>query len=327
MLYAILLGAIVYVSSLKKGFIMGRKLVSFDWAIKRLLRSKANFGVLEGFLSELLHTDITIVEILDSESNKDEAGDKSNRVDIKVKDASNSIILIEIQYSRELDYLQRILFGTSKTIVEHMSESAPYSNVAKVISINILYFKFGTEDDYIYHGTTTFRGVHSHSILELNEAQKKLYSHQKVADIYPEYYLINVNNFNDTAKDTLDEWIYFLKNEKIEESFKARGLKEASETLDILKMDEKERAAYERYCNQLRYEASMYESTYITGRVEGRVEGREEGVEIGTKKGETGKAYNSAEIMMRNGECDDKVVLYTRLAIEQVRELRKKLGL
>ncbi len=151
---------------------MGRKLVSFDWAIKRLLRSKANFGVLEGFLSELLHTDITIIEILDSESNKDCSDDKSNRVDIKVKDSDKNIIIVEIQYSRELDYLQRILYGTSKTITEHMIESNAYSNVVKVISVNILYFKFGTEDDYIYYGTTTFRGVHSQSILELNESQK-----------------------------------------------------------------------------------------------------------------------------------------------------------
>ena len=290
---------------------MSRKLVSFDWAIKRLLRSKANFGVMEGFLSELLHTDITIIEILDGESNKDGADGKSNRVDIKVKDASNSILLIEIQYSRELDYFQRILFGTSKTIVDHMAESSAYSNVVKVISINILYFKFGTEDDYIYHGTTIFRGVHSHSVLELNESQKKLYSHQKVADIYPEYYLINVNNFNDNAKDTLDEWVYFLKNERIEEGFKARGLKEAGEMLDILKMDGKERVAYDRYCEQLRYEASMYESTYITGREEGREEG----------------AHSSAEIMIKNGENDEKIVLYTSLPIEQVKELRKILGL
>lgn len=303
----------------ENGFIMSRRLVSFDWAIKRLLRSKANFGVLEGFLSELLHTDITILEILDGESNKDNGESKSNRVDIKVKDTSNSIILIEVQYSRELDYLQRILFGTSKTIVEHIAENNAYSNVVKVISVNILYFKFGTEDDYIYHGTTTFRGIHSHSILELNEAQKKLYSHKKVADIYPEYYLINVNNFNDTAKDTLDEWIYFLKNEKIEDSFKAKGLQEASEALDILKMDEKERAAYERYCDQLRYEASMYESTYVTGKNEGREEGKEEGA--------IEKAYKSAEIMMRNGESNEKIVLYTGLTIAQVRELRKKLGL
>ncbi|NLD94578.1 MAG: Rpn family recombination-promoting nuclease/putative transposase [Fibrobacter sp.] len=294
---------------------MGRKLVRFDWAIKRLLRSKANFGVLEGFLSELLHTDITIIEILDSESNKDCSDDKSNRVDIKVKDSDKNIIIVEIQYSRELDYLQRILYGTSKTITEHMIESNAYSNVVKVISVNILYFKFGTEDDYIYYGTTTFRGVHTQSILELNESQKKLYKHQKVAEIYPEYYLINVNNFNDTAKDTLDEWIYFFKHEKIEESFKAKGLKEAASTLDILKMDEAERVSYERYCDQLRYEASMYESTYINGRVEGREEGREE------------KAYLSAEIMIRNGETDEKVVLYTGLTIEQVVDLRKRLGM
>ena len=47
-----------------------RKIVSFDWAVKRLLRSKANFEVLEGFLSELLFDDITILEVLESESNK-----------------------------------------------------------------------------------------------------------------------------------------------------------------------------------------------------------------------------------------------------------------
>lgn len=306
---------------------MSRKLVSFDWAIKRLLRSKANFGVLEGFLSELLHTDITIMEILDGESNREREDDKSNRIDIKVKDARGSIILIEIQYSRELDYLHRILFGSSKAIVEHMDKSNAYSNVVKVISVNILYFKFGTEDDYIYYGTTAFRGIHSHTILELNEAQKKLYKHQKVADIYPEYYLINVNNFNDTAKDTLDEWIYFLKNERIEDAFKAKGLKEASETLDILKMDEKERAAYERYCEQLRYEASMYESTYVTGKNEGKEEGIIIGEGRGITKGKVEGKEEVAEVMMRNGESDEKIVLYTGLTMEQVGELRKRLGL
>ena len=40
--------------------------ISFDWAIKKLLRSKANFGILEGFLSELLHEDIKIMEILET---------------------------------------------------------------------------------------------------------------------------------------------------------------------------------------------------------------------------------------------------------------------
>lgn len=299
---------------------MGRKLVSFDWAMKRLLRSKANFVVLEGFLSELLHTDIKIIEILESESNKDLESDKSNRVDIKVKDSDDNIIIIEIQYSRELDYLQRILYGTSRTITEHMDKSNAYSNVVKVISVSILYFKFGTEDDYVYHGTTVFKGIHSNSILELSDSQKKLYEHKKVADIYPEYYLINVNNFNDIAKDTLDEWIYFLKNEQIEDSFKAKGIKEAVATLDILKMDEKERAAYDRYCNQLRYEASMYESSFVSG----RVEGKEEGIGIGIIQGSSQKEIGLVKSMFKNGIDIETIAKITGLSVEKIKEILSK---
>ena len=95
---------------------MSRKLISFDWAMKKLLRSKANFEILEGFLSELLKDNIHILEILDSESNKENSRDKYNRVDFKVKNNNNEIIIIEVQYEREFDYLQRILFGTSKVI-------------------------------------------------------------------------------------------------------------------------------------------------------------------------------------------------------------------
>ena len=49
-----------------------RPLISFDWAIKRLLRQKANYGILEGFLSELLRRDVVIVNLPESETNKDD---------------------------------------------------------------------------------------------------------------------------------------------------------------------------------------------------------------------------------------------------------------
>ena len=120
-----------------------RRLISFDWAMKKLLRSKANFEILEGFLSELLKDDIRILEVLESEGNKENRRDKFNRVDLKVKDQKNEIIIIEVQYEREFDYLQRILYGTSKVVTEHLGESDPYSKVVKVISVNILYFDLG----------------------------------------------------------------------------------------------------------------------------------------------------------------------------------------
>ena len=142
-----------------------RKLISFDWAIKKILRSKANFAILEGFLSELLFDDIKITDILESEANKNAIDDKFNRIDIKVKNARDEIVLIEIQYNRELDYLQRMLYGSSKVIIEHIKESEPYAKIVKVISINILYFDLGVGDDYIYKGTTSFIGLHNHSQL------------------------------------------------------------------------------------------------------------------------------------------------------------------
>jgi hypothetical protein len=63
-----------------------KKLVRFDWAIKHLLRNKANFDVLEGFLSELMHEpEIKIETVLESEGNKQTENDKFNRVDVLVK--------------------------------------------------------------------------------------------------------------------------------------------------------------------------------------------------------------------------------------------------
>ena len=241
-----------------------RKLISFDWAMKKLLRSKANFEILEGFLSELLMEDVSILELLESESNKEDARDKFNRVDLKVKNEKEEIIIIEVQYEREFDYLQRILFGTSKVITEHLHESKPYSKVAKVISINILYFDLGYGDDYVYHGTTSFRGLHEQDLLKLSVAQRELYGKEKLYEIFPEYYLIKVNNFDDIARDTLDEWIYFLKNEEIKNDFRAKGIRKAKQELDILKLSDEERRAYERYQDDLHYQASMMESTYET---------------------------------------------------------------
>jgi hypothetical protein len=62
-----------------------RTLMSFDWAIKKVLRHKENFDVLEGFLSELLGFDVCIQTILESEGNKQTENDKWDRVDILVQ--------------------------------------------------------------------------------------------------------------------------------------------------------------------------------------------------------------------------------------------------
>ncbi|MBF0158103.1 MAG: Rpn family recombination-promoting nuclease/putative transposase [Magnetococcales bacterium] len=263
-----------------------RQLISFDWALKRLLRNKANFDILEGFLGELLRDEIHIVEILEGEGNQEVQHDKYNRVDLKVKNGRGELIVIELQYEREIDYLQRLLYGTSKVITEHMSEGESYSSVVKVISVSILYFDLGQGSDYVYRGTTTFRGLHDGDELSLSEGQKVLFHRDSVAAVFPEYYLIRVNCFDNRAHDTLDEWIYFLKNEEIREEFTARGLLQAKKQLDIMKLSESERRAYERYKESLHDQASLVESTYGIGRLEGFKEGLQEGLQEGRQEGQ-----------------------------------------
>lgn len=285
-----------------------RKLISFDWAMKKLLRSKANFGILEGFLSELLKDNIKILEILESESNKEDNKDKFNRVDLKVKNDKGEIIIIEVQYEREFDYLQRMVFGTSKVITEHLRESDPYSKITKVISINILYFDLGHGLDYVYHGTTTFKGLHNQDLLQLSEEQQELYRKKALHEIFPEYYLIKVNNFDDIAKDTLDEWIYFLKNEEIREDFNALGIRKAKQELDILKLSEEERRAYERYRNDLHYQASMVESSYT----------------IGLRKGRKERDMEIAASLLAGGILDNNTIAKTtNLTVEEIEKLKK----
>ncbi len=209
--------------------------IRFDWAAKKILRSKANFGILEGFLSELFQEDVKIKSLLSEEGNKETQDDKSNRVDILIENTKGEIIIVEIQNTRELDYLFRVLFGASKAITEYMKEGSPYAMVKKVITISIVYFNFGQGKDYLYKGQTKFEGVNQHDIFELSDEQKTLFNKETVSDIFPFHYLIRVNQFDDIAKNTIDEWIYFFKNSEIKEDNDPRAISRISKLFGYTK--------------------------------------------------------------------------------------------
>ena len=275
---------------------MIKGLVRFDWAMKKLLRSKANFGILEGFLSELLKHKVKILNLLESESNREDHDDKQNRVDILAQLEDGEIVLIEVQTDTEQDYFQRMLYGTSKIITEHLQKGNEYAQIKKVYSVNILYFDLGQGKDYIYRGSTPFVGIHQHDELGLNNKQRELYQKEPVYQIYHEYYLLKVNQFNDAAKDTLDEWIYFLKNEEIKDNFQAQGLLEAKDKLAEMKLSAPEKRDYEIYLDNLRYQNSMFRSNYDSGIIDGEKKGIKEGIKEGEKIGvEKGKKIGVEE--------------------------------
>jgi predicted transposase/invertase (TIGR01784 family) len=256
---------------------MGKKLVRFDWAIKKLLRHKANFGILEGFLSELLRFDVTIENILESEGNKQDEYDKYNRVDILVKTPNQELMLVEVQNDSEIDYFQRMLYGVAKLVTEYIKEGAPYGSIKKIYSINIVYFGLGQGLDYVYEYKGEFVGLHENDVLLPTSLQKQDFSVEKVSDIFPKYYLLKVNNFDDVAKDTLDEWVYFLKNSEVKDEFKAKGLDKAKEKLRYEALSDEDKKMYDRFQENRRIETSVS----YTAKQEKAIEGARNGIAKG----------------------------------------------
>jgi predicted transposase/invertase (TIGR01784 family) len=242
---------------------MGHDYIRFDWAIKRLLRQKANFGILEGLLTGLLGEETHIVEILESEGNQDTADDKFNRVDIKAKNSKDEIIIVEIQNTRELAYMERILYGVSKAITEHIHLGQSYDEIKKVYSISILYFDIGEGADYLYHGFTNFIGVHTGDQLVVTTRQREAIVPKASKDIFPEYYLIRVNEFNQVAMTPLEEWISYLKTGDIPIDATAPGLPEAREKMRYYDMSPEEQQAYFEHLNALMIQNDVIEGYRI----------------------------------------------------------------
>ncbi len=278
------------------------KYIRFDWAMKRLLRNKADFSVLEGLLTVLMGEKITILEFLESEANQEEQYAKFNRVDIKARDSKGEIIIVEIQNTHEIHFLERILYGVSKAVTEHIGLGETYRNVKKVISISILYFDLGKGKDYVYHGTTRFVGIHSHDELEVSDKERNAIDRPRTPrDIFPEYYLLRVNEFNDVARTPLEEWVRYLKTGEIDDNAQAPGLPEARQQLKYYDMSAAERKAYRDHVDDLMI--------------------LQESIEDSEKRGEKNKAHEIARNMKQMGLDASIISKVTGLTEEEIKQL------
>lgn len=284
-------------------------LVSFDWAMKSILREKANFDVLEGFLSTLLGEDIRVLSLLESEANQQHDLDKYNRVDLLAVDAHETILVIEIQYTWQPSYLKRVLYGTSKLIVENMKLGESFDKVRKVISISILYFPFSHEEaeaqDYLYHSKTEFYGLNSGKqltidMVKLPKPEKTLRPSasasreiRQAINIFPEYYLIEVEHFQNIIRQPIDEWIYLFKNSEVRDEFQSRNIQAAREKLTLLQMAETERRAYENFLISRANALETLEAPFATG--------KEQGIAIGKEQGKAEERRESARKMRAKG--------------------------
>lgn len=284
------------------------KCIRFDWAILHQLHQKANFGVLEGFLTVFLNEPIKIVEILENEGNV-LAEDKFYRVEIKAKNSNGEDILVEIQNITRLCYQERIFYGVDKAITEHINLGNTYKEVKKVYSISILYFDLGKGSDYIYVGQNNFIGLHTQDQLIISIKEKDTIVRKSPAEIFPTYMLVRVNEFNKVAKSPLEEWVDYLKNGVINPDTKAPGLQEAREKLKYYSMSNAERHAYDEHVNAIMIQNDVLGNARLEGHAEGRAEGKTE-------------EKNAIALKMRQaGLPIEQIMQFTGLSEENIKSL------
>lgn len=300
--------------------------IRFDWAIKRLLRQKANFDVLEGFLTVFIGEEVKIVEILESEGNQQTQDDKFNRVDIKARNSKGEIILVEVQNTSELYYLERILYGVAKAITEHIHLGDTYKEVKKVYSISILYFDIGKGADYLYVGQNKFIGVHTNDQLVITAKEKGALVQKSPAEIFPEYILVRVNEFDKVAVTPLEEWVAYLKSGVIKENTTAPGLQEARKKLQYYSMTDAERYAYDEHLNAVMIQNDVLgnarEEGLAEGRAEGLTQGRAEGLTQGRAEGRAEAKKDIVKSMLSNGLLVEQAAKYSGLTVEEVESIK-----
>lgn len=292
---------------------MASNYIRFDWAMKRLLRNKADFVVVEGLLSTILNEKITVLQVLATEPNAEDDISERFRTNLLIVNSNGEQALVEMQNNNEYAYFQRMLFGTSKLVTEYINRGEGYEKVRKVYSVNIVYFTLGHGKDTVYHGKTEFRGVHTGELLELSPFQRQTFKVDAVSQLYPEYYILKVNDFNKVAKSPLEEWIYYLNTGDIPDNATAPGLSEARERLRLARMSKEELNAYYRHLDNL---VILRDNVYTE-----RAEGRAEGIIEGRAEGERKKGMEIARQLKSMGMAVDLIAQATGLTEDEIAAL------
>ena len=290
-----------------------KSLISFDYAIKYLLKDKGDYSIVEGFISALLKTkgykDVKIIALLETESNAEDSKTKRSLADVVVEDQDHNKYIIEIERSVKDSFIHKSCFNTSRLIVDNLSQGEDYTDIVKVFHISLLYFPIGNGPGAIYHGKTIIHEVETHEKLSVHIKNKKTNEIFDATDILPEYFFISVPLFNDRLEKEIDDWLYVLKYDGVPATFHSPYMKQVAEKLDILKMSKAERATYSSYLKVLYNDRD--ELQYAEAK--------------GEAKGEAKKAREIALEMLKDNEMDEKIIKYSKLTLIELEELKAEL--
>ena len=255
---------------------MEKPLISFDYAIKYLLKNKGDYDIIEGFISALFQSNgypaVKINAIIDSESNKEGVALKKSIADLVVEDVKGDKYIVEIERSYTTNFMHKACFNSSRLIVDSIFGNQDYTTIKKVFHISLLYFNIQNMKKPIYHGKTIIHEIDTSHPISVRIANQGLVTFN-IPNVFPEYYFISVPNFDDTINEEIDEWLYVMKHSEIKEGFKSKYMQKVSDKLAVIKMTNDERNEYFQYQKEAVHNQDVLVAAEYKGRVEGKIEG------------------------------------------------------
>ena len=290
-----------------------KPLISFDYAIKYLLKDKGDYTVVEGFISALLKTvgctDVKIVALLEAESNKEDSKSKRSLADVIVEDENHQKYIIEIERNVKDSFVHKACFNTSRLIVDNLAQRENYTDIVKVFHISLLYFPVGNAP--IYHGKTIVHEVGTNERLHVHIKNPETKEVFDATDILPEYFFISIPLFNDRLEKEIDDWLYVMKYDDVPTEFHSPYMKLVAEKLAILKMTPPERSNYSYYLKKLYNDRDELQAAISRG------------LEQGLEQGQKSKTIEIARNLLSAGIDVNIISTTTGLSVLEIQDLDK----
>jgi predicted transposase YdaD len=251
---------------------MEKPLISFDFAIKYLLKNKGDYDIIEGFISALFasqgYPPIKINALLDTESNKEELALKRSIADLVVEDAEGNKYIVEIERAYTPNFMHKACFNSSRLVVDGIYGNQDYTTIKKIFHISLLYFSTKEMLKPIYHGKTIIHEVDTKHPVDVRIANEGLVMFN-TPNVFPEYFFISVPIFDDVINSEIDEWLYVMKHSEIKQGFKSPYMAKVAERLAVIKMNAEERNEYIYYQKQSVHSQDILQSAEAKGKAEG----------------------------------------------------------
>jgi hypothetical protein len=286
---------------------MEKPLISFDFAIKYLLKNKGDYDIIEGFISALFasqgYPPIKINALLDTESNKEGLEMKKSIADLVVEDGEGNKYIVEIERAYTPNFMHKACFNSSRLVVDGIYGNQDYTTIKKIFHISLLYFSTKEMQKPVYHGKTIVHEVDTKHPVDVSIANEGLVIFN-TPNVFPEYFFISVPMFDDVINSEMDEWLYVMKHSEIKQGFKSPYMAKVAERLSVIKMSSEERNEYIYYQKQ-----SVHSQDILNA-------ARAEGEAKGIKK---------AALNMLKQELDNKLISsVTGLSLEEILKLKNK---